>query len=61
MKEIYELKKQGLTYKEICGKLKKKISVSALCIALTRYCEKEGLEMPKSKQTGRPVKIYELK
>jgi hypothetical protein len=62
MEEIYNLKKQGYTWKEIQKKLKKKRTISALSLALKRYCDRNNLELIDSRgNAGRKKITYHLK
>ena len=58
MKEIYELKSQGLTYKEIAEEYNCK--AMTILRRLKEYCEQNNLEIPKNKEL--PIEeIYKLK
>ena len=61
MEEIYELKKQGMTWRDIQGRLKRKISISALSVALKRFCQENDLEPINSRNNaGRKKATYSL-
>ena len=64
MKEIYELKSQGLTYKEIAEEYN--CDATTISLRLKEYCEQNNLDIPKANKGKReknlPMeKIYELK
>lgn len=62
MKEIYELKQQGKTFKEISEMIIPKVSVPYLAKELKIYCQKNGLEYTKNKPGRRKVDIeFKLK
>jgi 2-hydroxy-3-keto-5-methylthiopentenyl-1-phosphate phosphatase len=64
MREIYELKKSGKTWKEIQELLKQKISISKLIRDLKSWCienNEKVIDCRKgNKRAGRPKKTFEL-
>lgn len=64
MKEIYELRKSGKTWKEIQDFVETKITESGLNLKLRRWIKANNLEpLPDGRKTnsGRPVKQIKFK
>jgi hypothetical protein len=64
MKEIYELRKNGKTWKEIQAMLKNKSAIPTLTKALKKWCQENNEQFIDSrkgnKRAGRPKKQFEL-
>lgn len=65
MREIYELRKSGKTWKEIQGMLKNQSAIPTLVKALKKWCQENNEKFIDSrkgnKRAGRPTKKFELK
>ena len=64
MKEVYELKKQGITYKDLASKYS--CSLSTVKRRLIEYCEENNCKIPETAPWYRSIKlpmkeVYELK
>jgi len=57
MKEIYELKKEGLSLVQISKKLELKASESTISRRLREYCLENKLSYPKNKCGRKKIKL----